>query len=223
MSNGVKNPNPNDPQNPAYGVGGFGSGQYGNQPVENMELGYYTGLVTSQYQLPNSPKFNAFLYALLRKLDDVSQCLVQMDEAFDLDVAVGPQLNALGAIAGVSRTVPFQPSNGVSPVLDDNTYQILIKATIARNQWNGTITGMQPIWQSLFPGGRIVIADNQNMTANIILSGSFTSIIQDLITHDMIVPRPQGVLYNFEVGNLPKFGADRNDSYVAGADLGYTV
>ena len=207
--------------NPAYGTSGYGFGGYGNSPIECLPTGYYAGLLTHQYRL--SPKLNALLYLLLKKFDNVSQCLVSMDVAFDLDAAVGNQLDMLGAIVQAPRTVPFQPSNGVSPILDDATYRILIKATIGKNQWNGTIDGLYPIWQSLFPGGKIVVADNQNMTATILMSGSFTSITKDLITNGMIVPRPQGVLYTYSFATEPVFGADLSNAYVAGADLGHAA
>jgi hypothetical protein len=126
----------------------------------------------------------------------------------------------LGAIAGAGRTVGFQPSDSVSPVLDDATYRIYIKAKIAQNQWDGTITSLYAIWKYLFPVGSIIIADNQNMTATIFLSGSFTSIIQDLITNGYIVPRPEGVLYTYDFAELPAFGFDLDNSFVAGFDVG---
>jgi len=204
--------------NPSYGTGGYGQAGYGNEPIENLPMGYYQSLLISQYV--NSPKLNALLYVLLKKFDDVSECLVKFDTAFDLDSAVGPQLDALGAIAGASRTVNFQPMGGVSPVLDDNTYRIYIKAKIAQNQWDGTITSLFTIWKYLFPSGSIIIADNQNMTATIFLSGSFTSIIQDLITNGFIVPRPEGVEYTYDFAELPAFGFDLDNSYVAGFDVG---
>jgi hypothetical protein len=205
--------------NPAYGVGGYGAGGYGNEPIETLPIGYYLGLVASQYK--NSQKFNALLYVLLKKFDDVSQCLVQMDTAFDLDVAIGAQLNMLGTIVGASRTVSFQPSNHVSPVLDDTTYRILIKAKIAQNQWDGMLESLYPIWASLFPGGTIVVEDNQNMSADIVLTGTFTSILVDLISHGYIIPRPEGVQYNFIFGTLPLFGFGDSPGFIAGFDQGH--
>lgn len=204
--------------NPSYGTSGYGSGGYGNEPIESLPIGYYLQLLTSEYH--DSPKLNAFLQAMLRKFDDASQCLVLMDTAFDVDYAIGVQLDAIGLIVGVSRTVGFQPSNGVSPVLSDATYRLLLIAKIAQNQWNGSITSMYGIWQQLFPSGRITVADQQNMTADILITGSFTSIIQDLITNGYIVPRPQGVLYNYEFPEFPMFGFDLDNSYVAGFDTG---
>lgn len=205
-------------QNPNYGTGGYGTGGYGNAPIETLPIGYYTGLLTSQYVA--SPKLNALLYVLLKKFDDISQCLVNLDLAVDLDAAAGAQLDMLGSIVGAARTVGFQPSGGVSPVLDDATYRLYIKAKIAQNQWDGTLPSLYPIWQTLFPGGSINILDNQNMTADIILRGTFTSIIQDLITNGYIVPRPEGVLYTYQLGTLPYFGFGSSPGYIAGFNEG---
>jgi hypothetical protein len=58
------------------------------------------------------------------------------------------------------------------------------------------------------------------MTATIFLSGSFTSIIQDLIVNGFIVPRPEGVLYEYTFAELPAFGWDLDNSFVAGFDVG---
>lgn len=210
--------------NPYYGVGGYGSGKFGNSPIESLPLGYYIGLLTSQWSPPNSPKTNAFLQFLLQKFDDASQCLVSMDLAFDLDFAVGAQLDALGVIVGANRTVGFQPSGGVSPILDDATYRIYIKYKIVANQWDGTISGLYAAWREIFlPGSpplMILVADQQNMTADVIVTGATSSILEDLVNNGYIVPRPEAVLYNFGFGSLPVFGFDRNDAYQAGFDLG---
>lgn len=207
--------------NPYYGVQGYGTGGYGNEPIETLPLGYYVGLLTSQYAA--SKKLNALLFAMLRKFDDASQAQVKMDTALDLDGAVGAQLDQLGAVAGAGRTVGFQPSGGVSPVLDDTTYRVYIKAKIAQNQWDGTLGSLYPIWQRLFPGGSIIIIDNQNMTATITLKGAFTSILQDLITHGYIIPRPEGVLYTYLFGTLPFFGFGSSPGFIAGFGTGHWV
>jgi hypothetical protein len=205
--------------NPSYGVQGYGTGGYGNEPIESLPIGYYQALLTSEYAL--SPKLNQLLYVLLKKFDDVSQVMVQLDTALDLDIAVGAQLDMLGSIVGANRTVGFQPSGGVSPVLDDATYRIYIKAKIAQNQWDGTLVGLYPIWAQLFPAGKIVILDGQNMSCDITLTGTFTSILQDLIVNGYIVPRPEGVLYTFIFGALPFFGFGSSPGFIAGFGEGH--
>lgn len=202
-----------------YGEGGYGEGGYGGQPIITLGVGYYLALITSQYQ--NSPNFESMNQAEFQKYEDIAQCLISFQQAFDIDYAVGVQLDMLGFNAGVSRTVPFQPTGGISPVLDDPTYRILIKATKAWYTWDGLIDSLYSIWQNLFPGGNLTIIDNQNMTATISLSGAFTAIIQQLITNGLVVPKPETVEYSYTFATLPIFGADGNNAFIAGADLGH--
>ena len=59
------------------------------------------------------------------------------------------------------------------------------------------------------------------MTCTIVLTGIFTSIVQDLIVNGYIVPRPEGVLYDYIFGELPIFGYDENNAFIAGYDTGH--
>lgn len=203
---------------PGYGEGGYGEGGYGGLSNSAPFLSYYLGLITSQYQ--NSTIFLTWLTAVLQIVADLQACLATITDAFTLSEAAGAQLDIIGNLVGVSRVVTFQPSNSVSPKLDDNTYVLLIQAKIAQNQWDGQLQSLYTIWQGLFPGGQISVQDNQNMTAQIFLSGSFSSIVQDLINNGYIVPRPEAVLYNYIFANLPTFGFDENNEFIAGFDIG---
>ena len=190
-------------------------------PPDNPCYNYYLSLITSQYK--GSANFLGWLQSILQVVCDIRACINSMQAAFDIDTAIGVQLDILGQIIGVGRVVNFQPSNSVSPILDDATYRILLKATIAQNQWNGQIGSLYSIWNNLFPGGTILFIDNQNMTATITLAGAFTSIIQDLILNGLIVPRPETVLYQYFFATLPIFGVDQDNSFVAGADKGHAA
>lgn len=185
-----------------------------------LPLSYYLSLFTSQYKM--SANLNAWQTALMTPLDDLTNCLQTFNISYDIDNALGSQLDVLGKILGASRTVPFQPSGGVSPVLDDDDYRLLLYATQVKDTWDGTMASIYQAWQFIFPNGLLGIHDNQNMTASITTSGAFTSIEQDLITKGYIVPRPEGVQYNASGGGITTglFGFDRNDSTVAGFDIG---
>lgn len=184
----------------------------------SLPISYYLSLITSEYR--QSPNFLGWLSIPLLRTDDASAALDSFAAAFDLDLATGSQLDTLGVMVGQSRTVGFQPSNGVSPVLDDDTYRLLLRARIAQNQWDGTIDSLQATWQNLFPGGHITIIDGQNMTVTIVLSGAFSSITQDLIENEYIVPRPEGVHYDYTFSTLPIFGFDQDSTFIAGFDKG---
>lgn len=185
----------------------------------NPPTSYYLSLITSLYQ--NSPNFLSWLQAILSIICDINVCIQNMTAAFDVDTAVGVQMDILGQIIGASRVVPFQPSGGGIPILDDDTYRILIRAKIAQNQWNGQASSLYSLWPSLFPGGIIAVQDNQNMTATIFLAGAFTDIAKDLIINGLIVPRPEGVLYNYVFAVLPVFGFDGDHTFIAGFDEGH--
>jgi hypothetical protein len=184
-------------------------------------IDYYKNLITSEHR--DKPKFMAWLTAVLQVFIDVQTCAESLSEAFDVDHAVGVQLDIVGAQIGAKRTVSFQPTGSVSPVLDDDTYRILIKATIARNHWDGKMASFLTAWEGIFPGGRIRVQDNLDMSVDVTLSGVFTSIVQDLISHDMIVPRPEGVKVNYYIGTEPFFGFNADDTHISGFDGGHWV
>jgi len=209
---------------PGYGQGGYGWAGYGGGPRPSGQVpsvDYYMSLLSSQYQ--NAPNQKAWLQTLLIPFHDAAALLSQWSYEFDIDEAIGSQLDIIGQIVGASRVLAFQPAGGVSPILNDSTYRILLKAKVAQNQWDGLIASVYPIWQTLFPGGTIIIQDNQNMTAVISLAGNFTSIIQDMILNDLIVPRPDGVMYTYVFAKLPMFGYDVDTAYIAGYDAGFYV
>ena len=188
------------------------------RPIE-----YYQSLLSSQWKPPSAPKLNAWLTANLQLFQDVIVCAEAFIAAFDPTIASGPQLDVLGNIVGQPRQVSFQPSGGVSPVLDDVTYALLIQATIARNHWDGKIDSLIAIWQSLFPGGTLTVQDNQDMTVTLFVAGAFTSILQDLILRGYFLPRPQAVAYTYEIAALPMLGFDESTAYLSGLDSGKFV
>ncbi|HJX51909.1 MAG TPA: DUF2612 domain-containing protein [Polyangia bacterium] len=205
---------------PGAGEGYAGEQYAGAPPLPDVSSSaYYLSLVTSEYQ--TSPKMLSWLQANLQLLTDALDCLALFPTAFDLDWAAGPQLDILGAIIGEPRMVAFQPSNGVSPVLDDATYRFLLKAHVFWNHWDGQLASILAFWRLVFPGGTMMFSDHQDMSITVYVAGAFTSIITDLISHGYILPRPQGVLLNFVFPTLPMLGFDRDDDYVSGLDKGH--
>jgi hypothetical protein len=153
----------------------------------------YLQLVTSQYW--NKPKFLSWLTANLDKLHDITLTTNNLDGSFDIDMAVGVQLDILGEILGVDRKLTFQPSSVSSSILDDDNFRFVLKCRIAQNHWNGTIIGLYTIWGQIFPTNPISIKDNGDMTVDILfVAQSFTDLQKELIQHDYVIPRCQGVL-----------------------------
>ncbi|NOU95580.1 DUF2612 domain-containing protein [Paenibacillus sp. LMG 31456] len=156
-----------------------------------MSIDDYLGLITSQHKV--QPKFKAWLSSALSIVNDNFAMTVGIPSSFDIDTAVGNQLDVLGIIVGRNRTLNFQPAGGSSPVLDDENYRLALKAKIAQNQWDGTIPQVYEIWNSLFPDVNLIVIDNQDMTMSALVDGQLDPIATELVAARYIIPKPAGV------------------------------
>ena len=120
----------------------------------------YTDRITNYHA--TKPKFFAHIDLSTRPLIDVSAAMKGLISAFDIDTAVGVQLDMLGLWIGRSRIVsqpisgvyfsldtdglgfdqgvwqgPYDPDSGYT-ALSDETYRVILKAKIAINNWDGT-------------------------------------------------------------------------------------
>ena len=206
----------------------------------------YLKLVTSEHA--GQPKFMALVALNVAVAVRVQELLQSMIPIFDVDVAVGDQLDIIGQWVGVSRVVNI-PITGIyftwddvysdgwdfgtwqgdlTPnditVLPDDSYRTLIRAKIAANHWDGTTTGAYEIWSIVFPTLTILIQDLQNMSYNLaIVGGIISSLDLALLTGGDIPLKPEGVRVNeyiVAVDTNPLFGWDLENSYVSGWDVG---
>lgn len=165
-----------------------------------MAIDKYLDNITSQHR--NKPKFIAWLSSSLNIIDHAYIMTKNMDNDFDLDNAIGKQLDILGQIIGRKRTLTFQPLNGHNPVLDDETYKLVLKAKVAMNMWDGKIESAYEIWNNIFDDIGLQLQDNQDMSLTAYITGYVNQIRQDLIQHGYIVPKPEGVRINY-IGRTP--------------------
>lgn len=164
----------------------------------------------------------AVMAIILQPLCENIDTLATMPELFDIDVAVGDQLDKTGEWIGVSRTLN-QEVDGVT-VLDDDHYRLVLYAAILRNHWDGTIPNAYEIWDRLNTGYGIIIIDNQNMTMAFGLTGGTPdSLTLALLNSGYLTPRPMGVLSLGSFTELPLFGLDRDDDFISGFDVGHIV
>ena len=223
--NGVK-PTDNPTTHPLFTVDDNGNIRF----YSVQDQGYYFSLITPLYR--NKSNFMDWLEASLEPIPYAEWCVALLNNAFDLDQAVGTQLDVLGTIAGVSRNVSFTPTDGSSPTLSDDMYRKLIKCKIAKNQWDGKIESLQPVWQEVEPGAKIMLVDNQDMTMTVSVFGTLDSTFKDLIDNGYIVPKTQTVRINamlyavntaLESFSLPAFGFGMDTDEVSGFDKGTWV
>lgn len=184
-------------------------------------LADYLSLITSLYQ--SQPRYIAWITALVQPLVDLQATMNDLREAFDLDTAVGVQLDQVGEWVGRSRYLetpltgvyfswdetgvgwgqgawlgPYDPVTGLI-ALPDDAYRTLLRAKIAANSWDGTIPGAYEAWEIVFSqtGSLVVIQDNQDMSMVIGVAGAYPdAVTKALLTGGYIPLKPEGVRIN---------------------------
>jgi hypothetical protein len=159
----------------------------------------YTSRITSEHK--NKPRFLASVVAACQPFVDAQAVTNQLPAVFDIDAAIGPQLDQVGLWLGINRMLvvpitnaffswntaglgwgqgvwqgPFATTTSVF-LLDDTTYRGVLKVRAAANQWNGTLANLKQLintqFNKSFPGLSINIVDNQNMSVTYQLFGLY--------------------------------------------------
>lgn len=180
----------------------------------------YSDLITSEHR--KRPKFKAVVELLVSGLTDEMKTLASCPVLYDLDMAIGQQLDVLGVWIGLNRTVSI-PTGAVE--LSDADYRLLLRSKIASNYFNGSFEQYQSILSSLFVGsGTILVAvDNQDMSIDIYVLGNPPTPLQiALMQSGFLPPKPEGVRINgfVPIGLTPAFGLDHDDPIISGPDIG---
>ena len=204
----------------------------------------YVDYITSEHN--DKPLYTSIIASLTQPLVDIQATLNSMVNKFDIDSAVGDQLDKVGEWIGVTRRLsipltgvyfafntagvgldqgtwhgPFDPLTHLD-VLPDDSYRTLLRAKIANNRWDGTITGAYEFMQQVFPNNTFFIQDNQDMSMLIGVSGAnpLNAVTYALLTGGYLNIKPAGVRIDgyvtaSVVGNA-LFGFDVQNSLIDG-------
>jgi len=116
-----------------------------------------------------------------------------VQNAFDLETAIGVQLDILGKYTGVKRTVVTKTR---TIFLDDDEFRVLIKFAISRNNAGTSLANAENIFNQFFPGD-FIITDYKTMYVSFIFGSSIGS--KDVfiaIIEEGLLPVPMAVGYN---------------------------
>ena len=211
-------------------------------------IDHYLALVPSWNQ--GHPKFMATLAAVLQPFADAQEFLADLPLAFDIDSAIGVQLDATGQWVNQSRYIPVPLANiwfsfdiankgfdqGVwkGPYdtgfaissLDDNTYRRLLKAIVIANQWDGSIAMAMSAFDEFFddPSVLTFIQDNSDLSCVFGISGHVPSLLDIWLLYNNYIPfKPEGIKTYYlvtSVDRTPMFGFDMGNDYINGFDSG---
>jgi hypothetical protein len=177
----------------------------------------YIALVTSEHR--GKALFEAAVRAFVQGFVDNNNAVFGMLAAYDLDTAVGDQLDTIALWVGVVRRVPvpitnvyltwsgtvqtgwgqgvwkgpFDPGTGLVS-LGDADLRLLIRAKIAANMWDGTSEQLDAILEILFGPTAVKHYDLQDGTYRITYSQSALSGVQQaLLINNFLLLKPAGV------------------------------
>jgi len=205
----------------------------------------YLALITEQHR--DKPKFSALVDLLTSSAAAASSAAIPA--AFDLDSAIGAQLDAIGLWVGLSREVlapipgtsfsfdtpglgfdegtwaaGYAPTEGVVQ-LDDPTYRAAIRLKILCNHWKG----LRSEWDAIpirlehsTDDNLIFCADNQDMTITVYICGpSVSMLLRAAIRQGGLVPKPMGVsVAGFVYISTPILSLDSATRSASGLDVG---
>ena len=181
----------------------------------------YLSLITSEHQ--GQPKFTAWLNAALGMIQDAQNFAASLYTRYDIDSAVGTQLDKIGEVLGRTRRLPFQPSNSASPIMDDVTYRLVLRAVVTEAHFDGTAESLYDLFQTVLTNTGLLfdITDNQDMSMSVIVFGTTTTLISDLLNHGYIVPKPEGVSITINVTTSKVFAWGLSNDIYSGWGTGY--
>ena len=189
------------------------------------DLGYYIQLIPSWNS--DKPRFVNTLAALLQPMADAQAMLEKLNADFDIDTAIGVQLDQVGQWVGNSRWVmvpitdvyfafdwedqhvgfdqgvwfrPYDPVIGTKP-LDDETYRKVLQFKAVANEWDGTTPSIVAALDQLFPDIAVNdLGDKRDglMSEEVLLPSSLSDLMIAVLVQDFFI-KPGGVRCNFYV------------------------
>ena len=165
-----------------------------------FEQNYIDLLIKQYWEQPNAVAEIEAQAATWEKIRDV---FLAFDAEFDLDTAVGAQLDIIGKTVGLLRADHIEFN-------DDEEYRFFLRLQISRNNGSAFMvsddkTSIQDVIQFAFEKLAYVI-DSKNMTLTLYIEDTFDITRLLLILELAVLPKPQGVRYiviMYETFGLP--------------------
>lgn len=200
----------------------IGNFQIGVSPIGTLPPFDYHETLISQYA--NSPILLKLIDNFSQYIDQTANLDAFYDTLFNISTAQGAGLDVWGRIVGVQRiivtpaelTFGFQEAGVTSSVgfgqgafyssgslsssiaLSDSAFRLLILAKALANITDGSITSINQLMMSLFPGrGACYVVDGGNMTLTYVFAFPTTAVEKAVIQGSGVLPKPTGVFANY--------------------------
>lgn len=178
-------------------------------------VNYAPDRIYAQYR--NMPKAKAW-YGIVPTLGlEICTAFEQVRKSYDIDTAVGQQLDVIGRIVVIGRSfetptndeiyqwgqltvqwggagIQYQPSGGqISNEASDVIFRTLIKSKIAKNNSSSTLDDVVGALLYITGVTSVRVIDNEDMTFSVSFGSELDATTRFVLDTFDIVPRPQGV------------------------------
>jgi hypothetical protein len=218
------------------------------EPRWTRPVDYYLNLITSEHN--QRPNYMTTVADTILPIVTDTGTVAAIPCLYDIDVAVGAQLDVVGQWVGKSRWVeipnvffswdtpglgwdqanwqgPYDTENSLQR-LDDWHYRLLLYAAIVANHWDGSVPEAYASWDVVFRGTglQVVIQDWGDMTMAYGLLGQTQpdAVLLSLFLNGEMDLKPEGIelrYYMFQsLPGVPLFAFDGESTSIAGWDQG---
>jgi hypothetical protein len=167
----------------------------------NELIQFYSDLLIMQFR--GKPKAVAHIKALVG-ISVMDQLPLLVQAGYEIETAVGVQLDVIGKYVGVTRSAVILSGN---ITLSDADFRQLIKLAIATNNLHSSLYDIQSYIKTWFPTA-ILVFDYLGMRMSYYLSTSLGSQnLAQMIVVKGLLPRPMGVQLGATIyaGNITNF------------------
>lgn len=179
---------------------------------------YYANLLIIQYR--NLPNARGTIESLVGEsyADGIS---LDVLNAFDLETAVGQQLDILGKYIGLSRQVKIFLPNQTTRLNDDD-YRTLFKLKLITNNGRASTGEIKKSLYELFPD-TIRVYDNRDMSYTYFVSDTLQDLMTVIVSEELL-PLPMSVEYRliFVSKDVTKFFGFSNYTGINNNPNGFT-
>ena len=180
---------------------------------------YFTGLVTTEHQ--DKPRYIETVSLSTQGFADQIALCNQAYDLYDLDNAVGVQLDAVGMWIGLSRFVSLDiqqffswdteglgwdqgvwweigDAESVVTQLQDAQYRQLLKIKIACNKFDGTLpSAIKILSDAVSTDGCTVTASEGRMSVAFTITGPISNVMKAVISGNYIPLKPAGIAVTY--------------------------
>jgi hypothetical protein len=213
-----------------------------------MNQNEYTDLIAGAHT--NKPKFTNWVYALTEPVNQARKSMITLMGSFELNTAVGDQLDAIGARIGLPRELPIPIYNAFFALddvdgigldlgvwkgtfesgtqiisLGDNIYRLALKAKIMINHFTGQTKDLYVKLKEIFNSFNVsdaltYVIDHQNMNVEIVIDRESTPEILWALLTTRILNYVSAGVGSNYENHAIRFGWDENSVFIRGWDIG---